>query len=409
MTLLIVVLTTILVLTIILQIAKVTELARHLRGAEEAKEGVNQRNASMWMIFLIGFLGLTTWSALYYKNYMLGYGPHTAASELGVKIDSLFNVTLFFTGIVFVLTHIALCWFSYKYQERKNVPANFFAHSTKLELIWTIIPAIVMTYLVIGGLDAWNEIMADTDKTEIPGQDYIEIEATGYQFAWAIRYPGPDQNLGRKNYKLINESNNPLGIDWSDEESHDDWVSTGAGEVFKLPVGKKVRVRITARDVLHNFYLAHFRVKMDAVPGMPTYFVFTPTMTTEDYRKSLSQYPEYQVPADPAVPNGPQKWETFQYELACAELCGRGHYSMRRILEVVSQEDYDKWLLTETNSYYKDNIMGTDDDPYQEENLSLLKEAKKVIEEAAVEETKVEEVTVPAVEEELAPETEESK
>jgi len=103
-------------------------------------------------------------------------------------------------------------------------------------------------------------------------------------------------------------------------------------------------------------------VKMDAVPGLPTYFVFTPTKTTDDYRNELRNYPEYNKPKDPTDPDSKMLWEEFNYELACAELCGRSHYSMRRIVRVVSEEEYKVWL-TKQQSYYLSNIRGKDSDP----------------------------------------------
>jgi cytochrome c oxidase subunit 2 len=102
---------------------------------------------------------------------------------------------------------------------------------------------------------------------------------------------------------------------------------------------------------------------MDAVPGLPTSFIFTPVLTTQEFRQQLSKYPEWQVPADPADPTGPKKWETFEYELACAELCGKGHYSMRRIVEVVTREEFDTWLVGQ-KSFYGTNIRGTKADPW---------------------------------------------
>lgn len=256
------------------------------------------------------------------------------------------------TLIVFVLTQIALFFFAFKYSGNSKRKAIFFSHDTKLEIIWTGVPAIAMALLVIGGLDAWNEVMADVGQDE----DFMEIEATGYQFAWALRYPGPDQKLGDRDYTLINGSN-PLGQDWTDAAN---WDDIHANEIV-LPVGKKVRVKIRARDVLHSFFLPHFRVKMDAVPGMPTYFVFTPITTTADYRAQLSTYPEYQQPD----PNDPEKqlWETFDYELACAELCGNGHFSMRKVVRIVEQAEYDKWLADQ-KSYYLTAIRNTNEDPY---------------------------------------------
>jgi len=340
---------------IAVQIGKVSELTARIRGVEETEQRANNAQAFWLMVFMVVFLVACVISSIYYKNDMLGYGPHVSASAHGGSIDGLFNVTLFFTGIVFVLTHIALFWFAYKYRRQAGRVGTFFAHSTKLELIWTAVPAVVMVVLVVQGLVAWNDIMPDVG----PDDEYIEVEATGWQFAWDLRYPGPDGKLGTKNYKLINNASNPIGQDWTDPKNIDDFHS----DQLVLPVGKQIRVRITAKDVLHNFYLPHFRVKMDAIPGLPTYFIFTPVTTTEEYRERLSEYPEWQVPYDAEDPTGPKRWELFDYELACAELCGKGHYSMKRVVRIVSEEEYEKWFA-EQSSYYKTNIRGTEDDPF---------------------------------------------
>jgi len=356
MTALVVFLCLILFAIIIVQIGKVTELAAKIRGEEEVQDMANRRQASYSLIFMIVFLVACVVSGAYYKNYMLGYGPHEAASEHGMSIDNLFSVTLFFTGIVFFITQILLFYFAYKFRAQRGRKAAYISHNNTLELVWTGIPAIVMAYLVIGGLDVWNEVMPDVG----PDDQFIEVEATGFQFAWQLRYPGPDGQLGTRDFRMIKEGVNPLGQDWSDAKNHDDFLPNE----LVLPVNQKVRVRITSRDVLHNFYLPHFRVKMDAVPGMPTYFIFTPTKTTEEYREQLSKFPEYQVPSPADAEK--QMWETFEYELACAELCGKGHYSMKKLVRIVSQEEYEQWLSTQT-SYYLTNIKGTEYDPLKEE------------------------------------------
>ena len=347
---------------IAVQIGKVTDLAAQIRGEEEIARRSNDRSAIWMVIFMVVFLVLCVASAWYYKDSMLGYGPHTSASAHGGILDSLFNATLFYTGIVFVITHVLTFWYAYKYRAKPGRKAIFFSHSNKLEMIWTAAPAIVMTILVVQGLVAWNEIMPDVD----PDEEYIEIEATGYQFAWDIRYPGADGKLGTKNYKLIDQATNPVGQDWTDEKNIDDFHAID----IVLPVDQKVRVRITAKDVLHSFYLPHFRVKMDAIPGLPTYFIFTPTRTTEDYRQGLKDYPEYQVPFDEDDPTGPQRWEMFDYELACAELCGKGHYSMRRVVKIVSEEEYHKWL-SEQSSFYLTNIRNSESDPFKGQLLPI--------------------------------------
>jgi cytochrome c oxidase subunit II len=359
MNFLLILISLVLIAIVAIQIGKVSDLASKIRGEEEIQEINNNRQGLYSMLFLVVFLVGVTYSGYYYQNYFLGFGPHIPASAHGGELDSMFKVTLLLTGIVFVITHILLFYFSFKYRGNRVRRASFVAHDTKLELIWTAIPAVVMAFLVIKGLDAWNEVMADVS----PDEEYLEIEATGYQFAWLLRYPGADGLIGEKNFRLINSSN-PLGQNWNDVKNHDD---IHVDEIV-LPVGKKVRVRITSRDVLHNFYLPHFRVKMDAVPGMPTYFVFTPTVTTAEYRQQLRKYDEYNVPSDPADPTGPKLWETFNYELACAELCGTGHYSMRKLVRIVSQEEYNTWLAGQS-SYYESVIKGTSDDTFNHSSL----------------------------------------
>ncbi len=323
---------------ILIQIGKISDLSSNILGEEKYEERNNAKQAFWLLVFMVVFLVGTIWSALHFKNQLLGYGPLKAASEHGSMIDDVFNTTLIPTGIIFVITHILLFWYAYKYHKRRGHRAKFISHNNTLELLWTIVPVIVMTFLVVKGMIVWNKVMPDIDSDT----QYLEIEATGYQFAWDIRYPGPDGVLGNKDYRLIDPANNSLGIDWSDPASHDD-VILGGTDMIVLPVDTTIRVRITSKDVLHNFYLPHFRVKMDAVPGLPTYFVFRPTKTTAEFRKELKKYPEWNEPYDPEDPKSNPRWKEFNFELACAELCGVGHYSMRRVVKIVTQDEYKAW------------------------------------------------------------------
>jgi cytochrome c oxidase subunit 2 len=347
---------------VLVQIGKVMELTGQIKGEQEVMRDNSKWNGWLSLVFMVVFLVGVVVSAWAYRNEMMGYGPHKGASEHGDMLDSLFAWTLFFTGIVFIITHIMLFWFAYKYRWQAGRKAQFVAHDNRLEMIWTAIPAVVMTFLVVRGLDAWNTVMADVK----PNEDYIEIEATGQQFNWIIRYPGPDGKLGTRNYKLTT-ANNQLGMDFNDPKTWDDVLP---GQELYLPVGKKVRVRITAKDVLHSFFLPNFRVKMDAVPGLPTFFVFTPIKTTAEYRNELRKYPEYNQPADDADPTGPKRWEKFEYELACAELCGKGHYSMKRIFKVVSQQEFDEWYKKQ-ESFYFTQIRDKDEDPNKGKTLDV--------------------------------------
>ena len=356
---------------IVVQIGKVSELAAKIRGEEEVATQSNNRTAFWLMVFMIVFLVACVVSAYYYKNDMLGYGPLKAASAHGVEVDSMFNVTLFFTGIIFVITHILLFWYSYKYRKQEGRVAKFFPHNNTLELVWTLVPLVVMTFLVVQGLIVWNDVMPDVD----PDSEYVEVEATGYQFAWDIRYPGPDDKLGTRDFRKIDLATNSLGLDFMDDKAIDDIVLSGADNIV-LPVDTTVRVRITSKDVLHNFYLPHFRVKMDAIPGLPTYFIFEPTMTTQEFREQLREYPEWRELSDPADPESPEKWEVFNFELACAELCGQGHYSMRRIVEIVTPAEYEEWLAGK-QSFYKSSVRNTDSDPRKGELMNYEIEERK--------------------------------
>ncbi len=358
---LVIILSLILLGIVLVQIGKVNELSSAIRGEEETEYRGNTSHALYGLLFVAGFMVFVFASFFYYKNSMLGYGPLQAASAHGGDIDWIFDVTMYITLIVFVITHLALFWFAYKYRGRKGHKAQFIPHDNRLEIIWMVIPSIVMAFLVVGGLIVWNKVMADIPVGAVPNKDFIEIEANGQQFGWNLRYPGNDGLLGGNYFKEISASN-PFGQLWDDKKNHDDFHPSK----IVLPVGMKVRVRITSRDVLHNFYLPFQRVKMDAVPGMPTHFVFTPTITTVDFRKRLGEvdkkgnplYPEWHTPADPSDPeNKLKRYEAFNYELACAELCGNGHFSMQKIVEIVTPEEYQTWLGTQ-NSFYEANVKG---------------------------------------------------
>jgi cytochrome c oxidase subunit 2 len=232
-------------------------------------------------------------------------------------------LTIIVTGLVFLLTQILLFWFAFKYQYTEKRKAYFFAHSNKLELIWTVVPAIFLTILVGLGLFYWFKITGDAPK------DAQLVEITGKQFNWMMRYPGKDGVFGRKNYRLTDASNgNALGIDWEDGSSHDDLESTE----MHLVVNKPVQLVINAQDVIHDVGLPHFRMKMDAVPGIPTTLWFTPKYTTAKMKEITGN-------------------KDFVYEIACDQMCGSGHYSMKGLIIVETQEEYDSWIATQKPQY----------------------------------------------------------
>lgn len=247
-----------------------------------------------------------------------------------------------------------------------------------------------------GDFQVRNKAMADVSEKEIIGKDCIEIEATGMRFTWLLCYPGRDNKLGTKHFTKITSAN-PLGQDWADDKNVDDFHPS---EIV-LPVGKKVRVLINSRDVLHNFYLPQFRVKMDAIPGMPTYFVFVPTLTSDSMRARYKKYADWNIPDKRDETK--KRYETFEYELVCAELCGKGHYVMRRIVKIVSMEEYENWLdEQEKSSLYLTNVYGKEADPIKTKG----DEFKKILDSKDVVNTSLKAVSELAAK---APESEKAK
>jgi cytochrome c oxidase subunit 2 len=228
-----------------------------------------------------------------------------------------------------------LFFFSYQYQYKEGKQAKFFPDHHLLELTWTVVPAIVLAYLVFQGNDLWIKVMNPTNEMVA---EKVELEIIGSQFKWEVRYPGVDNELGAHKFEALS-SGNALGISLSDEAGYDDFQVTE----MVLPVGKPVHFKIRAKDVIHSVFAPHFRVKMDAVPGMPTEFWFTPTVTTLDMRTKLASHPRFQV----LDIDGNKRSETFDYEIACTEVCGRGHNSMRFVVRIVTEEEYKEWYATQ--------------------------------------------------------------
>ncbi len=310
-----------LIFVVVFQIAKASEYVSVLKGEDKTRKQNNKINAFFLLGFLIfGLIGAWYCNELYYGKTLF---PQGSASVEGEKIDTMLLITIAITGIVFVITQVLLFWFSFKYQEKEGQKAFYFPHNTKLELIWTTVPAIFLTVLVVFGLKYWFKITGD------PPKEAMVVEVTGHQFAWEFRYPGVDKVLGKKSYKLTTAKNN-LGVNFDDPASWDDIHVTAT---MHLPVGVPIKMVINSQDVIHDVGLPHFRLKMDAVPGIPTTQWFTPKITTADMRKKLAN-PE------------------FNFEIACDQLCGASHYAMRGVIIVETMEEYKKWLAEQKSEYF---------------------------------------------------------
>ncbi|GJM61681.1 MULTISPECIES: cytochrome c oxidase subunit II [Persicobacter] len=327
------------VLVAIVLVHRIFVLVGVVKGTDKKRiTPANKWNAALMVVFLLVTLSISGYySYVHFDEYTI-----PIASEHGALTDNLFWITMGVTGVVFIITQVLLFGFSFKYQHNEKKPAFYYPDNGKLEALWTIVPAIVLAALIISGLSTWHKVTG-------PAPENAEvIEILGYQFAWKVRYPGADGQLGKHDYRLI-DADNMFGMDFSDKTAFDDFIP----RELHIPVNRPVEFKIRARDVIHSVFIPQFRLKMDAVPGMPTRFHFTATKTTEEMRREL---------------NDPK----FNYELACNQICGRGHFAMKMNVVVDSEEDYEKWKA-EQKSWLSKNPEYLSRIPEELKELALVK------------------------------------
>jgi len=223
------------VIAIVGKILKVYDLTQQIQGKKELNW--NNLMAGICIVFLVAGICGAYWSFTVQGSMTL---PE-AASAHGVRIDEMFDVTTGITMTVFFITQILLFTFLFRYRHSSKRRAHYLPHNNTIEKIWTIAPAIVLTVLVVFGFFTWQSIM-----NSAPGKDDLNIEVTGHQFAWELRYPGKDGQLGVIDYRLVN-ANNQLGINYKDKNSFDDLRA----DTMYLPVNKTIRLNIRAQDVIH--------------------------------------------------------------------------------------------------------------------------------------------------------------
>ena len=424
------------------QLAKVGQLTSLIRNKkeEDISDADTRLNGGLFIAFMVAFYAAFIFLIIRYGDY----NP-PAASAHGESYDTLMNFNMYIIMAVFFLVNSVLFIFANKYRFDKERKARFFAHDNRLELIWTVIPSIVLAVIIIYGLRTWNEMTGDASD------DALRVEVYSKQFDWTARYPGADGEFGLANYNLITPTN-PLGIVTQDgvsealseiegqiasleselahergrllaemasiedqlhaddhhahghdhhshEEEHGDhhdhhgispefkanlearlhevehmlasdnvvvlsnaaveakedklhrlkrhrqrieevkpfdydggiaaWEAGADDKIMKgefhLPVGREVEFVFRSRDVIHSAYMPHFRAQMNTVPGVPTRFKMTPTITTDSMRTILD---------DP----------DFSYVLLCNKVCGAAHFNMQMAVVVETEEEYSAWL-----------------------------------------------------------------
>ena len=359
------------------QLVRVYELSAKLRknAEHEVPNRDNVMNARFMLVFMLfQFFGLI------YLMLKYGWtGRGEAASIEGVETDWLLNLNFVIILIGFFLTNFLLFYFSFKYVRKPGVKAYYYPHNNKLEMIWTIIPAIVLAAIIILGLKSWNKLTANS------GDDAVRIELFAKQYDWTARYAGADNVLGRHDYKLTADNNelalvtsntidssirimlegtsgieaiqrvlnnrdtvlndstmNVLRVELSRKErllrllfqmkgnhakglDNSAWDDIIQKDTLYLCVNQPYEFNFRAKDVLHSAYFPHFRAQMNAVPGMTTRTKFKPIFTTQEMRKKM---------------NDPK----FNFVLLCNKICGGAHYKMKMIIVVKDKKSFDVWM-----------------------------------------------------------------
>ena len=267
----------------------------------DATTGTARPTSERWVVPLILWsfpvitlaLGLRTW-----------FPP--LASDHGAGIDRMLRYLLLSVGALYVVGNAVLGYFVWRFCRQEKVTLRM--ASKQAERRWSLIPAVAIMLVAESGVFALGLPVLGRYYS-VPPEDTLTVELTAEQFAWNIRYAGADGKFGRATPRLMT-LNNPIGLDAQDAASRDDIVLLND---IHLPVNRPARIRLRAKDVIHSFFVPDFRVKQDAVPGMTIDIWFVPT-------------------------------QTGIFELACNQLCGFGHYTMRGLVTVVSAEDFENWL-----------------------------------------------------------------
>lgn len=294
-----------------------------------ASEKDNNTQGILFVVFGLFFYGLMVYSFVKYSVVLL---PESASVE-GELTDKLYLVTMLLILFVQAVTQFLLFYFAFKYRGNKGRKALFYSDSHKLEMIWTVIPSIVLAGLVLYGLSVWNDVM-DSSDAENP----LIVEVYAKQFQWEARYAGNDNELGLANVRNI-KGINTMGVDMTDKNAFDDIPA----RELHLPKGRKVIFKFRSQDVLHSAYMPHFRAQMNCVPGMVTEFAFTPSMTTEEMRASEETIAKVEGINKIRAEKGEDPYE-FDYLLLCNKICGASHYNMQMKIIVEEEDQFNNWL-----------------------------------------------------------------
>ena len=384
---LIILLVVIIAAVAIAQLVRVYELSSKLRGTKEHETTQKDNNFNALMLLLFMFFQIF---GLVYLMVEYGWtGRGDSASVQGKETDWLLNLNFIIILIAALVTNALLFYFSFKYARKPGVPAYYYPHNNKLEMIWTVVPAIILAVIIILGLQTWNDI------TSASGNDSKVVELYAKQYGWTARYSGKNNRLGKFDYKLTTDNNelglvtkntidtaiyhllkgvtgiesiqkklNDASVVLSDsaqssltkslsskerlirllyqmKENHDVKVDNDAWDDFiqkdtlYLCVNQPYEFKFRSMDVIHSAFFPHFRAQMNTVPGMTTRTKFTPDITTKDMRLKM-------------------KNENFNFILMCNKICGGAHYKMNMKVVVLSKIEYMEWENRKFKETFRD-------------------------------------------------------
>lgn len=369
------------------QLVRIYELSSKLRKNEEHEISNRDNNLNARMMF--GFMLLFFAGFIYLMTAYGWTGRGSAASVEGIEMDWLLNLNFVIIIAVFFLTNFLLFYFTWRFVRKPGVPAFYYPHNNKLEMLWTVVPAIVLAVIIILGLQTWSNLSGPS-KPEAE-----KIELFSKQFDWTARYAGADNTLGLYDYKLTldnnelallttstidsslnNMLNGPTGIRslqkllnnrdtvYSDstmqvlrtdlsrkerlyrfltqmKENHNPKLDASAWDdiiqkdTLYLCKGQEYEIALRAKDVIHSAYFPHFRAQMNTVPGMATRMKFTPNKTTSEMRDEKND-------------------ANFNYILMCNKICGGAHYKMKMVVVVLDRPAYKKWMDGKKKTTFKD-------------------------------------------------------
>jgi len=244
------------------------------------------------------------------------------ASAHGAAIDNLVGYVHWLMFLIFVPWVLFFGFMLVRFHRKRHPKADYTGVKTHASSYAEGAVALAEAVLLVGfSIPLWYQRV---EAFPTQDQDAVEVRVVAQQFAWNVHYAGPDGVFGKSSPDLVDEQSNPLGIDRSDPAAKDDITAVNQ---LHLPVDRPAIIHLSSKDVIHSFMLNEFQVKQDAIPKIEIPAHFVPTVTTAEMRERLD---------DPE----------FQYEIACAQLCGLGHYRMRGFVTIDTEEGFEQWLAS---------------------------------------------------------------